>query len=163
MDARKFLPQTWPRPRLPKLFKRMSAPYRMVFIDEQSLEEVASFRLNKHTVYALFTSIALLTAIATVLVIVYSPVKYYLPGYGSSATRTQAFQLQAEVDSMARLVAATERRADRLVGIIAGTDTVRRDTALLPASQLAPTVPDGTLPQADEVKAAALKPVGRQR
>src|ERR1043165_4368398 len=90
----------------PRLLKNLNAPYRMVFINDNSLEEVASFHLTKKSLYSLFSSIFLITILATVIILLFTPLKYYIPGYGSNAMRLQALILERRVDSLSDLVMA---------------------------------------------------------
>ena len=155
MDARKLIPETWPRPRIPKLFKRMNDPYRMVFIDERTLDEVASYRLTRHGVYAFFSAIALLAVGLTVTVLLFTPLKYYIPGYGSGEARTQAMQLQQTVDSLQTLVTATERQSASIQRLIAG-EMPPVDTALLDVERFERERMQSVVPQAEEIKKKAV-------
>lgn len=144
-------PTTWPRPRLPKPFKRMSHPYRMVFIDERTLEEVASYRLTRHGVYAVLTSAAVVGIAVLLALLLYTPLKYYIPGYGSGEVRTRTLQMQQTVDSLQSLVAASERRATSIQKLLAG-ELIPLDTALLDVDRFEKERMQSVVPQADEVK-----------
>ncbi len=63
----------------PRPFKNLNAPYRMVFINEDSLEEVASFHLTKKSLYTLFSTIFLITILATVAVLLFTPLQILHP------------------------------------------------------------------------------------
>lgn len=152
MDTRKLLhPTQWPRPRFPKLFKRMSHPYRMVFIDERTLEEVASYRITRHGVYALLTSGAVIGTAVLLAVLLYTPLKYYIPGYGSGEVRTRSLQMQQTVDSLQGLVAASERRASSIRRLLAG-EPVPLDTVALDVERFEKERMQGVVPQAEEVR-----------
>ena len=73
----------------PTLFKRLNAPYRVVFIDDESLEEVATFNLTKSRMYMLFSTLFVLTVFITVVILLITPLKYYIPGYGHNKTHLQ--------------------------------------------------------------------------
>lgn len=146
----------------PRPFKNLNAPYRMVFINEDSLEEVASFHLTKKSLYTLFSTIFLITILATVAVLLFTPLKYYIPGYGSNTVRMQAMRLEQQVDSLTQLVAANSSQAKRIQQIIAGKDITERDTAMLKPS-LIRSVPDGVLPAAEEIKEVADANIQKER
>ena len=156
MNYRKLLHPTeweWPRRRFPTPFRRMSHPYRMVFIDEKTLEEVASYRLNRHTVYALLTSMAVLGTAALLALLLLTPLKYYIPGYGSGEVRTRSLRMQQTVDSLSRIVAAQERRATSIQKLLAG-EMPPLDTTVLDVEKLERERMQSVVPQADEVKQA---------
>jgi hypothetical protein len=137
-----------------KPFKNLNAPYRMVFINENTLEEVASFHLTKKSVYGLFSTIFMLTILATVAVLLFTPLKYYIPGYGSNELRVQALSLTREVDSLNALAAANTRRAQRIQQLIAGKEIAVRDTAMLKPG-LMRSAPEGVLPAPEDIREEA--------
>ena len=152
MDTRKLLhPTQWPRPRFPKLFRRMSHPYRMVFIDERTLNEVASYRITRHGVYAVLTSAAVIGTAMLLAILLYTPLKYYIPGYGSGEVRGKALQMQQTVDSLQSLVAASERRAASIQRLLAG-EPVPLDTTVLDVERFERERMQSVVPQAEEVK-----------
>ena len=146
----------------PRPFKNLNAPYRMVFINENSLEEVASFHLTKKSLYTLFSTIFLVTILATVTVLLFTPLKYYIPGYGSNAVRVEALKLEQKVDSLSALVSAGQQRAERIAAIISKHDMPTRDTAMLSAKLLA-APPEGILPAPREVKAQAIGQIKKEK
>ena len=134
----------------------------MVFINEHSLEEVASFHLTKRSLYSLFSTIFIITILATVGILLFTPLKYYIPGYGSNETRMQAIRLEQQVDSLSRLVDAGQQHAARISAIIAGKDVRTRDTAML-KPQLLKGPPQSILPDAEEIKAEATDAVIQEK
>lgn len=138
----------------PRLLKNLNAPYRMVFINESSLEEVASFHLTKKSLYSLFSTIFLITILATVTVLLFTPLKYYVPGYGSNALRIQALKLERKVDSLTELVNANTRNAERIQKLIAGKDIAERDTSMLKPA-LIRSAPESILPAPEDIREQA--------
>jgi hypothetical protein len=164
MDARKLIdPTQWPRPKLPKLFKRVNDPYRLVFIDDATLEEVASFRLTKKRVWAAISFVFILTIVVTVCILLFSPLKYYIPGYGNGQTRGQVLRLQQTVDSLGDLITAQQRQAERIELAIAGPKPIVPDTTPLSSKEIERAQSEGTLPSAEAVQAAALPPQPARR
>lgn len=138
----------------PRLLKNLNAPYRMVFINDNSLEEVASFHLTKKSLYSLFSSIFLITILATVIILLFTPLKYYIPGYGSNAVRIQALALERQVDSLTELVTANTRQAERIQKLIAGKDIQQTDTAML-KPELIRSAPESVLPAPEDIREQA--------
>ncbi len=129
------------------LLKRLNDNYRVVFIDDESLEEVASFKLTMRKLYILLSTMFVLVAVVTVAIMVLTPVKYYIPGYAGGKTRLEVVKLKQNVDSLSDLVAAQEKYQENLRHVIAGNmkppDTTMLDlkkthreemNSLLPAS-----------------------------
>ena len=126
----------------------------MVFINEDSLEEVASYHLTKKSLYTLFSTIFLTTILATVAVLLLTPLRYYIPGYGSNTVRVQALKLERRVDSLTDLVVANTRNAERIQKLIAGKDIKERDTAML-KPELIRSAPESILPAPEEIRQQA--------
>ena len=62
--------------------KRLRNRYRLVVMNEDTYEEVVKFRLSRLSVYIVLSSAFVLLTVFTVALIVFTPIKYYLPGVG---------------------------------------------------------------------------------
>lgn len=133
----------------------MNAPYRMVFINEDSLDEVASFHLTKKSVFTLFSTLFVVTILVTVCILLFTPLKYYIPGYGSNVARTQVIRLKQSVDSLSDLVVLQQKQADDIRMVISGDDKGLRDTAMLKPELMRTSAMSSILPKADEIKKLA--------
>lgn len=155
----KYLRNAIAQRQMPKPFKRLRHPYRLVFIDDANMSELASFRLTKQTVWAGATLLFVITIVVTVLILVFSPLKYYIPGYGSGKVRNQVLQLQSNADSLSDVVALQDRQLLRLQNLITGAveKPLQLDTTLLTekAIEQAQISNAGPLPTAEAVEAIA--------
>lgn len=134
----------------------------MVFINEDSLEEVASFHLTKKSLYTLFSTIFLITILATICILLYTPLKYYIPGYGSNEVRMHAIQLEQKVDSLSGLVIAGQQHAQRISALISSKDAPARDTVML-KPELLHSQPESILPAAEDIRAQAVEDVNKEK
>lgn len=62
--------------------KRLRNRYRLVVMNEDTYEEVVKFKLNRLSVYIALSTLFVLLVGLTVALIVFTPLKYYLPGAG---------------------------------------------------------------------------------
>ena len=62
--------------------KRLRNRYRLVVMNEDTYEEVVKFKLNRLSVYIALSTLFVLLVGLTVALIVFTPLKYYLPGVG---------------------------------------------------------------------------------
>jgi hypothetical protein len=62
--------------------KRLRNHYRLVIMNEDTFEEVVKFKLTRVSVYVVLSSIFILLVGLTSALIVFTPLKYYLPGSG---------------------------------------------------------------------------------
>jgi hypothetical protein len=82
--------------------KRLRNRYKLVVINEDTYEEVVKFRLSRLSVYIVLSSVFVLLTVLTVALIVFTPIKYYLPGvgYGDARQVKEFRQLKIRTDSM---------------------------------------------------------------
>lgn len=67
--------------------KRLRNRYRLVVMNEDTYEEVVKFKLNRLSVYVALSTLFVLLVGLTVALIVFTPLKYYLPGAGYGDAR----------------------------------------------------------------------------
>ena len=147
----------------PRPFKNLNAPYRMVFINENSLEEVASFHLTKKSVYTLFSTLFVVTILVTVCILLFTPLKYYIPGYGSNVARTQVLHLKQSVDSLNDLIALQQKQADDIRSVISGEDKGLRDTTMLKPELIKADAMSSILPKAADIRQQAVQEVKTEK
>lgn len=140
----------------PTLFKRLDAPYRVVFIDDESLEEVATFSLTKGRMYVLFSTLFVLTVTITVMILLFTPLKYYIPGYGNNKTHKEVVRLKKDVDSLSDMVRAQQGFAMNIKKVIAGEYDGVNDTALLDMDKVHREAMNSILPPGEVIKEEAV-------
>ncbi|OSZ78954.1 hypothetical protein CAP35_12105 [Chitinophagaceae bacterium IBVUCB1] len=140
------------------IFKRLNTHYRLVFIDDVSLQEVASFRLTMRKLYILFSSIFVFVIVVTVAILLLTPLKYYIPGYAGGSDRREIIQLKHTVDSLADLTAAQEAFYNNMRDVISGDVKTKRDTAMLDMKRVNQEAMNNLVPMNDEIKKGALQP-----
>ncbi len=82
--------------------KRLRNRYRLVVMNEDTYEEVVKFKLNRLSVYVAMSTLFVLLVGLTVALIVFTPLKYYLPGtgYGNLRQIKEYRDLKMRVDSI---------------------------------------------------------------
>lgn len=103
--------------------KRLRNRYRLVVMNEDTYEEVVRFKLNRLSVYiALSTLFVLLTGL-TVALIVFTPLKYYLPGvgYGNSKQVKEFKDLKIRTDSIELALKYKQQYLNDLQKVLGGT------------------------------------------
>lgn len=74
--------------------------YRLVIMNEETYEENFSFRLSRLNVFITIGTISILLIFLTSLLITFTPLRYYIPGYSDVGVRRQLVQLQRKTDSI---------------------------------------------------------------
>ena len=82
--------------------KRLRSHYRLVIMNEDTYEEVVKFKLNRMSVYIAFSTLFVLLVGLTASLIIFTPLKYYLPGvgYGNVKQVKEYRDLKIRTDSM---------------------------------------------------------------
>lgn len=82
------------------LKQRLLHKYRLVVLNEETFEERVSFKLTKLNLFILLSLSAILLIAGTTLLIAFTPLREYIPGYSSTALRKRAAELVIKTDSL---------------------------------------------------------------
>ena len=109
-------------------FKRLRNRYRLVVMNDDTYEEVVTFKLSRLSVYVLLSAIFVVLVGLTVALIVFTPLKYYIPGYDDLKIGREYRQLKYRTDSLEQQVNYQARYIDGLKKVLKGDITVNLDT-----------------------------------
>lgn len=106
--------------------KRLRNRYRLVVMNEDTYEEVVKFRLSRLSVYIALSTAFVLFTIFTVAIIVFTPIKYYIPGvgYGDVKQVKEFKNLKIRTDSIEKALARKQRYMDDLQKVLQGNVAV---------------------------------------
>lgn len=114
-------------------WKRIRFKYKLSFINENTLEEVWSFRLSQLSVFISLGVFAFSLVAFTVLIIIMTPIRNYLPGYLDVEVRKEIVQNALRADSLERMIEIQNLYLKNVTGIISGTielDSIREIDSL---------------------------------
>lgn len=111
--------------------KRLQNRYRLLIMNDDTYEEVVTFRLSRLSVYIAMSTIFVLLVGLTVALIVFTPLKYYIPGYGSAKIDRQYRLLKYRTDSLERQVRFQGQYLEGLRRVMAGNTELKLDTTQL--------------------------------
>jgi murein DD-endopeptidase MepM/ murein hydrolase activator NlpD len=100
--------------------EKLRAHYRLILMNEDSYSEVGSLRLTPLNVYIFFSSIIVATAILVTLLIMYTPLKRYIPGYGDLARTREISDLKGKVRAMENEIKANQAYQENIRKIMNG-------------------------------------------
>lgn len=92
-----------------KIAKKLLHKYRLVILNEDTFEERLSFKLTRLNVFVLTMLSAIFLISMTTLLIAFTPLREYIPGYSSTALKKQAVKLSLQTDSLQRVIEVNER------------------------------------------------------
>jgi len=87
-----------------KIRKKLLHKYRLVVLNEDTFEERFSFKLNRLNVFVFSTIFAVFLIALTTLLIAFTPLREYIPGYSSTALKKQATDLTFKTDSLQQVL-----------------------------------------------------------
>jgi len=111
--------------------KRLRNRYRLVVMNDDTYEEVVTFKLSRMSVYIMLSSIFVLLVGLTVALIVFTPLKYYIPGFNDMKGGRELREMKYQVDEMNTRVKNLEQYNAGLIKALSDKQTVVLDTTLL--------------------------------
>lgn len=111
--------------------KRRQNRYRLVVMNDYTYEEVVTFRLSRLSVYVALSTIFIMLVGLTVALIVLTPLKYYIPGYGNNTSKVQLQALKMRADSLQQAVQYKDAYLNGIKKILNNETPDSRDTATL--------------------------------
>jgi hypothetical protein len=79
---------------------RLGTHYRLVVMDDDTFEEVVTLKLSRTSVYIGLSSLFVFLIGITIVFIAFTPLKYYIPGYGTREGRAALQNLKISSDSL---------------------------------------------------------------
>ncbi|WP_339622625.1 M23 family metallopeptidase [uncultured Winogradskyella sp.] len=85
-----------------KLAKKLLHKYRLVILNEDTFEERFAIKLTRLNVFVLTSFSAIVLVFLTILLIAFTPLREYIPGYSSTILVKEATTLNYKTDSLVR-------------------------------------------------------------
>ncbi|SRR5690606_12635714 len=111
--------------------KRLRNRYRLVVMNDDTYEEVVTFKLSRLSVYVGLSTIFVLLVGLTVALIVFTPLKYYIPGYDDLKIGREYRQMKYRVDSLEKQVGFQAQYIESVRKVLRGDTSFPLDTTQL--------------------------------
>jgi murein DD-endopeptidase MepM/ murein hydrolase activator NlpD len=108
-----------------------SRNYRLSLIDAVSHERLWSVRFTRPIFIGALVSGVIVAMVVFFLLVAYTPIRTFIPGYPSAQTRRQAVQNVQRIDSLEMRLLQWELYSENLRRIVAGETPIRLDSVLL--------------------------------
>jgi len=102
------------------LTKKLLHKYRLVILNEDSFEERISFKLTRLNVFILSSIATILLIGLTTLLIAFTPLREYIPGYSSTALKKEATLLLAKTDSLQNVIQVNNQYYSSIRSVLTG-------------------------------------------
>jgi len=106
-----------------KLSKKLLHKYRLVILNEDTFEERLSFRLILLNVFVLVGVSSVMLIGFTILLIAFTPLREYIPGYSSTALKKQAVELNFKTDSLQQVITYNDQYYASIKKVLKGEVT----------------------------------------
>mgnify|MGYP003109029464 CR=1 FL=1 len=140
--------------RAKKIKKKLLHKYRLVVLNEDTFEERFSFKLNRLNVFVFSVISALVLIAGTTILIAFTPLREYIPGYSSTKLKQRATRLTYKADSLQQEIEANDQYLASIRKVLTGdvkTVDFNKDSIINAASidasevNLAPSKADSLL------------------
>jgi hypothetical protein len=121
-------------------FKRRSSTYRLVVTNDDTYDEVIAFRLSRKSVYLGFSIAFMFLVGLTIALIAFTPLKYYIPGYGTKESRSALELLKIRTDSLEQAVHFKEQYIEGIKKVLSEGNPQQLDTIPLKLPESLPTL-----------------------
>ncbi|MDR2057211.1 MAG: M23 family metallopeptidase [Dysgonamonadaceae bacterium] len=98
--------------------------YKLSFLNENTLEEVFSFRLSRLSVFWVLLAFAVLLITLTSIVIINTPIRNYLPGYLDSEVRQAMVENALRADSLEQVLITQTNFLSNINNILQGKSPI---------------------------------------
>lgn len=92
-----------------KFAKKLLHKYRLVILNEDTFEERFAIKLTRLNVFVLTSISAILLIFLTILLIAFTPLREYIPGYSSAKLKKEASMLNYKTDSLVQELELNKR------------------------------------------------------
>ncbi len=111
--------------------KKLLHKYRLVILNESTFEEKISFKLSRLNVFVTGTLVIILLIGLTTLLIAFTPLREYIPGYSSTRLKRQATELTYKTDSLVTVLNYTNKYLENVQKVLRGdieNNEINRDS-----------------------------------
>ncbi len=109
-------------------FQRTSNTYRLVVMNDDTYDEVLAFKLTRRSVYIGLSITFILLVGMTIALIAFTPLKYYIPGYGTKESRTALQLLKIRTDSLEQAIHFKEQYMEGIKKVLSEGNPKQLDT-----------------------------------
>lgn len=135
-----------------KLHRKLFVKNRLVILNEDTFEEIFSFKLNLMNVFVVASLGAIFLISITTFIIAFTPLREFIPGYSSSQLKKDATELALKSDSLTMALKKNEAYIQSIQKVLNGQldyAKFNKDSILADAEQ--PVSPVDLSPSEEEL------------
>jgi murein DD-endopeptidase MepM/ murein hydrolase activator NlpD len=101
---------------------RLRNKYRLVIMNDETLEEQVTFRLSRLNVFVVLGTLTIILIILTSILIAFTPLREYIPGYTNVGLQKKLYELQIKTDSIENGLEKRNRFIQNMKDVMNGKD-----------------------------------------
>lgn len=121
-----------------KIAKKLLHKYRLVILNEDTFEERFAIKLTRLNVFVIMSLSAIILITLTTVLIAFTPLREYIPGYSSTALKKEATSLTFKTDSLQQVIKMNEQYFESIKRVLKGdvaTVEFNKDSIIRAAKQ----------------------------
>ncbi|MCK0178794.1 M23 family metallopeptidase [Flavobacteriaceae bacterium S0862] len=121
-----------------KLAKKLLHKYRLVILNEDTFEERFAIKLTRLNVFVIMSLSAIVLIVLTTILIAFTPIREYIPGYSSTKLKKEATNLNFKTDSLQQVITMNEQYLESIKRVLKGdvaTVEFNKDSIIKAAEQ----------------------------
>jgi murein DD-endopeptidase MepM/ murein hydrolase activator NlpD len=111
-----------PKRKTSKWYRKLRNKYRLVFMNDETLEERFTFRLSRLNVFIALGTLTIVLIFLTSILIAFTPLREYIPGYTNVKLQRNLYELQLKTDSVEKELERKDKFLENLKRVINGSD-----------------------------------------
>jgi murein DD-endopeptidase MepM/ murein hydrolase activator NlpD len=111
-----------PKRKSSKWYRKLRNKYRLVFMNDDTLEERFTFRLSRLNVFIALGTLTIVLIFLTSILIAFTPLREYIPGYTNVKLQRNLYELQLKTDSVEKELERKDKFLENLKKVINGSD-----------------------------------------
>ncbi len=109
--------------------EKLLSKYRLVILNDSSFEEKVSFNLTRLNVFIVFGFSSIALIFLTAILITFTPLREYIPGYSSTALQKEVYQLTIKTDSLSEVLLNNKMQLHSIRRVLTG-DVLPKETSI---------------------------------
>lgn len=100
--------------------EKLKHTYRLVIMNNETFEEIGSYRLSLLNVYIALSTIIVVVALVVVSLIAFTPLRKYIPGYADVNQSQEVYELIQEMEKLEKQLNAQRNYTDNFRRVLVG-------------------------------------------
>ncbi|MBT8302900.1 MAG: M23 family metallopeptidase [Bacteroidia bacterium] len=103
-----------------KIKQKLLHKYRLVILNEDTFEERLAIKLTRLNVFVIISITGICLIALTTILIAFTPLREYIPGYSSTALKLRATELNYKTDSLQQVLAMNDKYLSSIKRVLEG-------------------------------------------